>query len=256
MDEPPIPPIQYPVTKKRFSRETITFRRSYLYLFLVSLAFVSGLAVGYILWGQSSGGSHQVASTPVAQQNTPVNTAQIPVRYNVPVGNNPYVGPENAPITLIEFGDYQCPYCREWFQDTYPQIMTAYQGKIRFVFRDFPLSAIHANAFPAAEAADCAGEQGKYWPFHDKLFNGGLSLGSDTYLQYASDLGLDVTKFTSCIDTNKYQAAVEANYEFGSNMGISSTPTFFINGLALVGAQPFSVFKQVIDQELAGQIPK
>jgi len=249
-------PIQLPITKKWASRDTILSQRSRLSLFLVPFAFVAGLALGYLFWGQSSGVFHLGESTPLALQNTPGKVTQIPVRFNVPVGDNPYVGPENAPITLIEFGDYQCSYCRAWFLNTYPQLMTAYQGKIRFVYRDFPLSSIHANASPAAEAADCAGEQGKYYPFHDKLFNGGLSLGSDTYLKYASDLGLDVTKFKGCIDTNKYQAAVEANYEFAYTMGITSTPTFFINGLALVGAQSFAVFKQVIDQELAGQIPK
>ena len=134
--------------------------------------------------------------------------------------------------------------------------MNAYQGKIRFVYRDFPLTGIHAEASPAAEAADCAGEQGEYWPYHDKLFNGGLTLSSNTFIKYASDVDLDLDQFRNCINTNKYQDAVEDNYNFAYNLGISSTPTFFINGLAIIGSQPYSVFKQVIDQELAGQIAK
>jgi protein-disulfide isomerase len=235
----------------------VSHRRSQSFLALVPLAFVAGLMVGYIFWGHSSGTSQAGVPTAALPQDSSnqESSQKAPVRYDVPVGNNPSIGPENAPITLIEFSDYECPFCKEWYTNTYAQLMAAYPGKIRFVYRDFPLTGLHANASPAALAADCAGEQGKYWPFHDKLFTGGLSLGASTYLKYATDLGLDTTSFKNCIDTGKYQAAVEANYSFAYNLGVQSTPTFFINGLAIVGAQPYSVFKQVIDQELAGKIP-
>ena len=237
--------------------DTLTFKRSHVYMALVPLAFVAGLMVGFIFWGRSAGDASGGNSTPIAQAATSTlqTTKKAPVRYNVPAGNNPSTGPENAPITLIEFSDYECPFCQKWYVETYSQLMQDYQGKIRFVYRDFPLTGLHANASPAAIAADCAGEQGKYFPFHDKLFTGGLSLSRETYIQYATDLGLDLDQFTSCVDTNKFQDAVEANYTFAYNLGIQSTPTFFINGLAIVGAQPYSVFKQIIDQELAGQIP-
>jgi len=254
MDETPI---RSPVTSTISSNPRITHRRSQSFLALVPLAFVAGLMLGYIFWGRSTGETRPGVPTAILQQTSSVlqPTQKAPVRYNVPVDNNPSIGPENAPITLIEFSDYECPYCWKWYVETYPQLMSAYQGKIRFVYRDFPLTGLHANASPAAEAADCSGEQGKYWPFHDKLFSGELALGPDTYLKYATDLGLDSNKFKNCLDTNKYQDAVEANYSFAYNLGVQSTPTFFINGLAVVGAQPFSVFKQIIDQELAGQIP-
>jgi protein-disulfide isomerase len=250
-------PLRTPVTSSISSSTRITHRRSQSFSALVPLAFVAGLMLGYIFWGHSASETHPGVPTAIMQQASSalLPTQKAPVRYNVPVGNNPSIGPENAPITLIEFGDYECPYCKEWFLETYSQLMSTYQGKIRFVYRDFPLTGLHANASPAAEAADCAGEQGKYWPFNDKLFGGDLALGSDTYLKYASDLGLDSNQFKNCLDTNKYQDAVEANYSFAYNLGVQSTPTFFINGLAVVGAQPFSVFKQIIDQELAGQIP-
>jgi len=246
-----------PVTTGQSSTPRVSHRRSQSFLALVPLAFVAGLMMGYIFWGHSTSGALADVPTAVMQQASSglQSTQKAPVRYNVPIGNNPSIGPENAPITVIEFSDYECPYCRAWYTDTYTQLMSAYPGKIRFVYRDFPLSGLHANASPAAEAADCAGEQGKYWPFHDKLFGGGLALGPATYLNYATDLGLDTAKFKNCIDTNKYQDTVEANYTFAYNLGIQSTPTFFINGLAVVGARPFSVFKQIIDQELAGQIP-
>jgi protein-disulfide isomerase len=230
--------------------------RSQSALALVPLAFIAGIMVGYIFWGQPAGGVRTGAPTAIMQDSSGQQTTKIaPTRYNVPVGDNPSIGPENAPITLIEFSDYECPFCKVWFTDTYPQLMSAYPGKIRFVYRDFPISGLHANASPAAEAADCAGEQGQYWPFHDKLFNSQLGLGPTAYLTYATNLGLDTTRFQNCLDTHKYQAAVEANYAFANNLGVQSTPTFFINGLVVVGAQPFSIFKQIIDQELAGQIP-
>ncbi len=228
---------------------------------LAPLAFLAGLAFGYIFWGRTAVTPNGGAPTAVAQQSTGAAqtttfpTTKAPVRYDIPVGNSPYIGPENAPITIIEFSDYECPYCRKWYEETFPQIMDEYQGMVRFVYRDFPLIGMHANASPAAEAAYCAGEQGKYWPFHDKLFSGGYTLNATTYTQYATDLGLDITQFNDCVDTNKYQSAVEDNYQFAANLGIQSTPTFFINGLAVVGAQPYAVFKQVIDQELAGEIP-
>jgi len=132
--------------------------------------------------------------------------------------------------------------------------LNAYPGKIRLVYRHFPLTSIHPDAFPAAEAAMCAGEQNAYWPFHEKIFSKD-ALGSSVYLQYAQELDLDMTAFESCITEHKYQEAVQADLDFAVDLGVRSTPTFFINGLAIVGAQPLDVFKQVIDKELAGEIP-
>ena len=231
-------------------------QRSQSFLALVPLAFIAGLMVGYLFWGQSAAATRSGVPTAIMDASSQQQATKItPTRYNVPVGNNPSIGPENAPITLIEFSDYECPYCKEWFATTYSQLMSAYPGKIRFVYRDFPLSGLHPNASPAAEAADCAGEQGQYWPFHDKLFGSQLALGPTAYTTYASNLGLDMARFQNCLDTHTYKTVVEANYAFANNLGVNSTPTFFINGLAVVGAQPFAVFKQIIDQELAGQIP-
>lgn len=221
----------------------------YFLLGLMPFVFVAGLGLGYILWGRNNSSS----TVNVAIATSTPSVTQATKRYDVPVGNNPYLGSENAAVTIIEFGDYECPYCKEWYLQVYPQIMSAYSGKIRFVFRDFPLSSIHADALPAAEAADCAGEQGKYWAFHDKLLSGGLTLGMDAYTTYAKNLGLNLDTFNTCVQTNKYENQVETNVTFATNLGIQSTPTFFINGIAVVGAQSFDVFKQIIDQELSKQ---
>ena len=136
----------------------------------------------------------------------------------------------------------------------YEALLDSYPGQIRVVYRHLPLTSIHPDAFSAAEAAMCAGEQDAFWSYHEKLFSS-ETLGSQVYTQYAQELTLDITAFESCMTAHKYQEAIQTDSDFAINLGISSTPTFFINGLALVGAQPLDAFKQVIDKELAGEIP-
>ena len=131
-------------------------------------------------------------------------------RVNVSTDGDPSIGPADAPITIVEFSDYQCPYCQAWYQQTFDQLMANYPGKILFVYRDLPLPG-HPESLPAAEAANCAGEQGAYWKFHDDLFSGQYSLGRAAYEQYASDLGLDTAAFTACLDDHRYQAEVKAD---------------------------------------------
>ena len=132
----------------------------------------------------------------------------------------------------------------------------AYGDKVRLVYRDFPLYGVHPNAESAAEAANCAGEQDQYYDFHNLLLSGQKEFGAETYSQYAQSLKLNMDTFKSCMDEHRYLAEVKADYEYASQLGVRSTPTFFVNGLAVVGAQPFEVFQQVIDLELAGKIPK
>jgi protein-disulfide isomerase len=222
--------------------DTPPARRSPLALvvFLV-LGFVAGLAVGYFSWG----------SAPIevtADQSTA--GVQASKRFDVPIGTAPIWGPQNAPITIIEFSDYECPFCKKWTTEIWPQIEKAYPDQIRLVYKDFPLSQMHPDASPAASAARCADDQGKYWLFHDRLF-ASSSLSAQLYDSIASALGLNIAQWKDCINSNKYKADIEADYNYGAQLGITGTPTFFINGLPMVGAQPFSAFKQVIDQELA-----
>ncbi|MGE5250668.1 MAG: DsbA family protein [Bacteroidota bacterium] len=241
--------------------DSITFKRSQFYSILVVLAFAVGVLVGYMAWGRGSGVASPVpaAANPTAGSQgvveAPVATQQAQyVRYDVPTEGFPSLGPADAPITIVEFSDFQCPFCRRFYQETYKPLLDAYPGKIRFVYRDLPLTSIHPEAFPAAVAAACANEQDAYWPFHDKLFNS-EQLGKDVYLQYASELKLDMTAFQECIASDRHNDAINKDADFAIKLGVNSTPTFFINGLAVVGAQPLSVFQQVIDKELAGEIP-
>ena len=173
-------------------------------------------------------------------------------RVNVSTDGDPSIGPSDAPITIVEFSDYQCPYCQSWYQQTFDQLMANYPDKILFVYRDLPLPG-HPESLPAAEAANCAGEQGAYWKFHNDLFSGQYSLGRAAYEQYASDLGMDTAAFSACLDDHRYQAEVKADYADAVRIGLSGTPSFVINGRILVGAQPFERFKAIIDAELAAK---
>jgi protein-disulfide isomerase len=235
--------------------DTFTFKRSHFYAVLTVLAFSVGVLLGYVVWGYQPNGSQvQVAAAPVAAEAQATEAPQFK-RYDIPTKGFPTLGPADAPITLVEFSDYQCPFCRRWHQEVYEPLLAAYPGKIRIVYRNLPLTSIHPDAMAAAEAAMCAGEQDAYWPFHNRLFSS-ESLDQQTFLQYAQDLSLNVEQFRTCFTDEKYKDAITADSDFAINLGISSTPTFFINGLAIVGAQPLEVFQQVIDKELAGEIPQ
>jgi protein-disulfide isomerase len=187
--------------------------------------------------------------TPQIQQ--PSQPTEI-TRLEVSVDDDAVKGDSDAPVTIIEFSDFECPFCTRFYQNTLSQIDEKYikTGKVKFVYRDFPLN-IHANAQKAGEAAECAGEQGKFWEMHDKLFDDGVSGGVDSFKQYASDLGLDTTKFNECLDSDKMASEVQKDFSDGSAAGVSGTPAFFINGIFISGAQPFEAFEQVIEAELA-----
>jgi protein-disulfide isomerase len=164
--------------------------------------------------------------------------------------DDPSQGPADAPVVIVEFSDYQCPYCQMWHQEVLPQIMEEYSGKVRFIYRDFPLSG-HPDAQPAAEAANCAGDQDAYWQFQEAIFSGLYGYGESAYTQYAQDLGLVMDTFTSCIANRVHEAEVLEDYSDAIRLGVQSTPTFFINGTQLVGAQPFETFQNMIELALS-----
>lgn len=254
-DLPPLSPLETePAAEPTRKPRLISLR----WLYLLPAAFALGLALGYLIFALPLQGKLAAAQKALASaQNTtdPTQNKQIR-RYDVPDDGDPSLGSKDAAITIIEFSDFECPFCRSWQTEVWPKLKDKYGDKIRLVYRDFPLFGLHANAAPSAEAAECANEQGQFWPYHDQLLSGKYQLGRPAFDQIAQDLKLDMKKFASCVDERRYQKEVEADYQFASNLGISSTPTFFVNGLALVGAQPFEVFDQVIDLELKGQIPK
>ncbi len=234
--------------------DRIVFKRTHLYTALLPLAFVVGLSVGYLFWGRGAATPAAAPQAAAAQTGEEDSRQQAVKRYDVPVDDDPVLGPPDAPITIIEFSDYECPYCRSWHAQVFKRLVQEYGNQVRFVYRDFPLSSIHPEAAPAAEAANCANEQGEFWAFHDRLFSN-TELGQEIYLQYAAEIGLDMEKFTACVESGRYSEEVQADFQYASNLGVRSTPTFFINGLPVVGAQPYDVFQEVIEKELAGEIP-
>lgn len=163
-----------------------------------------------------------------------------------------FKGDADAPVTIVEFSDFQCPFCERFYSQTLGLIEQNYvdTGKAKIVYMHFPLTSIHAEAQKAGEAAECAGEQGKFWEMHDKLFDNQASLSSSNYKAWARELKLDSAKFDSCLDSGKYAGKVREQTDYGSSLGVSGTPAFFINGAPISGAQPYSVFEQIIESEL------
>jgi protein-disulfide isomerase len=161
----------------------------------------------------------------------------------------PSKGSANAPITIVEFSDFECPFCSR-AEESVKQVMKAYEGKVRLVYRDFPLP-FHAKAQKASEAALCAGDQGKYWEMHERLFANQQAIAVPQLKEHAKALSLDGGKFDQCLDSGSKAAVVEASKKAGEEVGVSGTPAFFINGRPLSGAVPFEQFKEIIDHELS-----
>jgi protein-disulfide isomerase len=163
------------------------------------------------------------------------------------------LGLPSAPVTMFELSDFQCSFCRKFWAETLPRIKETYikNGQVRFAYQHFALQGEHS--FAAAQGAECAAEQKKFWPYHDKLFQsqGGLAFTNAKLKQYARQVGLDVGAFDQCLDSRKYQEKIEDETKRGFELGARGTPTFFLNGRILVGAQPFQVFQTAIEEALA-----
>ncbi len=181
------------------------------------------------------------------RQKTKVEILLEPPRVAIDVAGSPRRGPDDAPVTIVEFSDYQCPYCKR-VQPTLRELLSRYGDQVSLVFKDLPLN-IHPQAEPAAQAARCAGEQGKFWEYHDGLFNA-AKLEPAAYPKIAQSLGLNVAEFQQCLDSGRHKAAVQADLQLAIASGAGSTPSFFINGIPLTGAQPLESFTRIIDAEL------
>lgn len=165
---------------------------------------------------------------------------------------DPSLGNPNAPVTLVEFSDFQCPFCLR-VAPTMKRIRATYGDKVRIVWKDFPLTQIHPQAFKAGEAGQCAAEQGKFWEFHDRVFENQQAMQVDDLKRYAASVGVDAVRFNACLDTSSRAEVVRDGVAQGTRLGINSTPTVFINGRRVSGAQPYEVFAAIIDEELARQ---
>jgi len=196
-------------------------------------------------------GSYLFLSPPLNVSTQLPEEPEQPSEVKVSIDDDPQKGPSDAKATIIEFSDFQCPYCNR-AEPTLKQIFDEYGNNVRLVYRDFPLS-FHQYAQKAAEASQCAFEQGKYWEYHDVLYENQDKLDVASLKQYAKNLGLDTAKFDSCLDSGKYASEVQKDFQDGQAAGVSGTPAFFILDKdgevveTIVGAQPFSSFKDAID---------
>ena len=186
-----------------------------------------------------------------AQITLPVPQKPVAYRHVINGPDNLARGPANAPVTIVEFSDFQCPFCKR-AEQTLRELEQQYQGKLRVVYRYFPLLPIHPDSVRAAEAAQCAAEQGKFWPYHDILFAKQDALSSPDLKKYAQGLGLNMQRFDTCLDTGATVSRVAGDVAEGNRLGVNGTPTFFINGIRLSGAQPIARFKKLIDAALQG----
>lgn len=182
---------------------------------------------------------------------TPVAITLEPPRQEVAEAGRPARGPAKAPIEMIEFSDFQCPFCQRAFP-TLMKVLDTYGDRIRFVYRHYPLKN-HPRARPAAEAAQCVNEQGRFWAYHNKLFGTPDHLSDADLKEAAVAVGADAAAFDACVASHKFSADVEADIAAGDEAGVSGTPAFYINGRTLTGSQPFEAFKRVIDEELQRQ---
>jgi protein-disulfide isomerase len=209
------------------------------------------VAIGQILkgMGQQRQRERHAAFAHELRAKYAVKVLLEPYRVAIEAGHAPIRGNPNAPVTVIEFSDFQCPYCIR-ARPTVNRVREAYGDKVRWVFRHFPL-AFHNEAEKAAEAAACAGDQGKFWEMHDRLWASNGKLPVVELKALATAIGLDKAAFDSCLDSGKRADLVKQDAEAGGGYGVSGTPAFFVDGRPLVGAQPFEAFQQVIDDELA-----
>lgn len=176
------------------------------------------------------------------------------VKKDLKMGHLPVQGNDNAKVTIVEFSDFECPFCGRFYTDTYPQLKKDYidTGKVKLYYRHYPLP-FHPKAVPLALASECANDQGAFWKMHDMIFENNATVATmtdDQIKQWGADLGLDTASFNSCYDGKTHQKEVDEDNTAGAAVGVSGTPTFYINGKQLVGAQPYAAFKAIIDEEL------
>ena len=232
--------------------ETITIRKDTLWkysTFILAAILIVGAFVFFL-------GDNGTPVGNVVNNGAPIQGGvQAPSIIDPEIDGYPTKGSDKASVVMVEYTDFQCPFCGRYYSQTYGQIVKDYvdTGKVKYVLKDFPLSSIHPNAQKAAESTHCVrdleGDEG-YWKMHDKIFEGQGSLSLENLKKWARDVGADGGKFDSCLDSGKMASIVQKSFNEGSQDGVQGTPSFIINGKAISGAMPYESFKQAIDAEL------
>ena len=244
---------------KKINPET---KKNFLFGIMSGIAVIATIGfLTLLLQGQTSTAktANSNSQVKIASANTNTNakpqpvaapTPTAPTKVDVEVTDDDHIrGNIDAPVTIVEFSDYQCPFCSR-FHDTMKEVMVNYPDQVRWVYKHFPLDSLHPYARQAAEAAECAGEQDEFWEYSDYLLENQSAINPSFLSQAAVDLGLKASQFDSCLEDGKYTAKVDADYQAGVAAGVRGTPGNFINGISVSGAQPYEQIKQVIDSLL------
>lgn len=248
---------QKPTEKTSKNLAKINLRQTYvpiLVVLLLAASFLIGALYTKISYlEKGSLGAAPSAAQPQTGPNAPTKPG---AKVDVSVGHLPTLGDKNAKVKVVEFADFQCPFCERWFKDVEASLIKDYvnTGKVQFAFRQYAF--LGQESTWAAQASECANEQGKFWDYHNYLYDhqGGENSGAftkDKLIGFAQTLGLNTDQFSSCVNSDKYAKNVSDDLSAGQKVGVNGTPATFVNGQLVVGAQPFSAFKTVIDQELA-----
>jgi protein-disulfide isomerase len=256
-----------------YKKNEKVIKRSTFNSLIISIIIITGVAAFFAGSFVSNLSSEQISQkeldNAIAELELKILEKQLPTKQpsiplEISADNDPIIGNPDAPITIIEFSDFQCPFCARFHIQTLPTIMEEYieKGSVKLVFRDFPIQSIHPNAVPASVAAECANEQGKFKQMHDILFekqnewsNLETVYAIELFNQYSEQINLEQEQFSSCLSTAKYVKEIQNDLDDGRTYGVTGTPGFFIGNqqigfVELKGAQPFESFKNVIDRQL------
>lgn len=234
--------------------ETLTFTVRKTWLFAAA-GVLFGFVVGYGAASLRSASSPPPAPPALggetsAAPDVPSPEPGVRPAPDLEVAGDPALGPEDAPVTIVEFTDYQCPFCARHHRTTKPELLREYDGRVRYVVKNFPLRNIHPLAQKAAEAAECAGDQDRFWDYADLLFERAPALRPASLVEYAAEVGMDRDRFRRCLTSGEMAAAVESDFREGRRHGVRSTPTFFLNGRPVVGAKPLAEFQTLLEAAL------
>ena len=228
------------------------------YAVIALVCLVVGIVVGMVAQDRLAQ-NHQAETQALIDRSVAAAIAALPqdtivqadpnARKDVAIDNRPSLGPRDAPVVIVEFGDFHCTYCKRFHDETITPLLQNYGDKVLFVFRDYPI--LGPDSTQAALAAECAYDQDAFWNFHDRLFSDPTELTRPLFIKYAQDLNLDMDQFTLCYDNAAHQTEVSQDYNDATALGVGATPTFFINGKLLLGAQPYAAFAAAVDAELA-----
>lgn len=222
---------------------------------LIAILVVAAFYIGSLTQKVNNLEKQQAAPAATAPQGAAAGQPVPGTKVNVDNGHFPILGDKNAKVTVIEFADFQCPFCKQWFNAVEPNLMKDYvnTGKVKFAFRQYAF--LGQESTWAAEAAECANDQGKFWDFHNYLYQNQGSENSGTFAKdkleaIAATLGLDTNKFDNCLDTDQHAKDVADELAAGQKSGVTGTPATFVNGMMVAGAQPYTTFQSLIDQEI------